>query len=260
MIKLVIFDMDGTLTIERSSWETFFRTYDHDPGPFNKKYASGELDEDGWAIANIKAILSSRPGLTAKASARAIVANTHLKKGIAQMISELKMLNIFCFILSSGMEPIAKEISSMAPVDLWMANWFSSDNNDRLEPIYLRRVTFMEKEVWVRRWREQFGLLKEEIVSVGDSFIDIGMFQSSGHSIAFDPADDKVARACDVVIEGNDTGLCLSNDPRMESLGIEKWIYGKRCGTEGPFKRFIGTDGSDALPAPCSCTGPLCCS
>ncbi len=206
---MVIFDMDGTLTLERSSWETFFRTYGHDPKPFNKKYASGELDEDGWAVANIKAILRSRPGLTSKEAAMAIIQNTHYKDGISHMISELKMSNILCFILSSGMEPIAKEICSMAPIEQWMANWFSADDNDRLEPNYLRRVTFLEKEVWVQRWREQFGFPKEEIVSVGDSFIDIGMFQSSGHSIAFDPADDKVVRACDVVVEGNDTGLCL---------------------------------------------------
>ena len=56
MIKLVILDMDGTITRERSSWETMFKVFDHDPGPIYQKYASGELDEDGWASANMRAI------------------------------------------------------------------------------------------------------------------------------------------------------------------------------------------------------------
>ncbi len=209
LIKLVVFDMDGTLTRERSSWETLFKAFDHDSRPFHQRYVSGELDEDGWASANMRAILDSRPGLRSSEAGEAIVKGTHFREGFPELVAELRKRDIRCAIISSGMEPIARVIGTRADLHLWKANWFLTDDNDLLLPTYVRNVTFLEKDEWIKRWREQYGLRKEEIVSVGDGLIDICMFQQSGHSIAFDPMDDRVSIASEVVHEGNDLRVCL---------------------------------------------------
>ncbi len=44
---------------------------------------------------------------------------------------------------------------------------------------------------------------KERSASIGDSFIDVPMFEASGMSIAFNPSDDEVVRRATYVVRGN---------------------------------------------------------
>lgn len=210
MIKMVAFDMDGTLTQETSSWETLFHIYHHDPSHLYRMYSEGRIDQDEWAAGNLREILRGRPGLTAREVETALVDNTHLRDGVKECISELSSLGAKCVIISAGAEPLARWIGARTGFDDWKANWFEIDAHGCLVPSYRRKVSYLEKEWWLRFYRDTYGISKDEIVSVGDSFNDVGMFLSSGHSIAFNPSDEYAATMGEVVHRGNDLGKCLS--------------------------------------------------
>lgn len=201
--------MDGTLTHETSSWETLFRLYDHDPSPTYRLYEEGLIDQDEWAAANLREIIRERPGLTAAEVERALVSSTHLRSGIAESVSELSSMGARCVIISAGIEPLARWIGSRARFHEWRANWFEVDAVGCLVPKYIRNVSFLEKESWLRSWMSMYGISREEVVAVGDSCNDVSMFQTAGHSIAFNPTDGCAAAMGEVVHHGDDLRPCV---------------------------------------------------
>ncbi|MDW5564175.1 MAG: HAD family phosphatase [Methanomassiliicoccus sp.] len=209
MIRLVAFDMDGTLTQEASSWDTLFRIYGHDPKPLYRLYMEGHIDQDEWAASNLREIILAHPDLTAREIEDAIIQNTHLRVGVQECISTLTSLGVKCVIISAGAEPLARWIGVTAKFHDWKANWFEIGSNGRLVPNYIRKVSYLEKEKGLRSWMEENKISKEETVAVGDSCNDVGMFLESGHSIAFNPTDEYASTMGEVIHEGDDLRICL---------------------------------------------------
>ena len=202
--------MDGTLTQESSSWETLFRHYHHDPSHTYRLYAEGRIDQDEWATANLREIIRKNPGLTAQEVEEALVSNTHFREGIEKCISELSSLGVKCVILSAGAEPLARWIGERAKFLDWKANWFEIAKDGRLVPNYIRQVSYLEKERWLRHWMDLYGVSREETVAIGDSYNDVGMFLECGHSIAFNPSDEYAATMGEIVQTGNDLRMCVA--------------------------------------------------
>jgi phosphoserine phosphatase len=198
--------MDGTLTQEVSSWNTFFSYYHHDPSPYYRMYTEGRINQDEWAAANLSEIIKGRPGLTTSEVEEALIKNTHIRDGVEECVSELTSLGVRCVIISTGAEPLARWIGTKAGFDEWKGNWFETDGEGRLIPRYIRNVSYLEKERWLRLWMRTYGISKTETVAVGDSCNDVGMFLESGHSIAFNPTDEYATAMGEVVHNGNDFG------------------------------------------------------
>jgi phosphoserine phosphatase len=201
--------MDGTLTQEVSSWDTLFNYYHHDPSRFYRMYAEGQIDQDEWAAANLRDIIKGRPGLKTSEVEEVLLSHTHIRDGVKECISGLTSLGAMCVIISAGTEPLAQWIGTKAKFNEWKANWFETDRNGCIVPNYIRNVSYLEKEWWLRFWMKAYGIKKNETVSIGDSCNDVGMFLESGHSIAFNPADEYTAAMGEVVLHGNDMRQCL---------------------------------------------------
>jgi len=209
MIKLVAFDMDGTLTQEASSWDTLFRIYDHDPKPYYQLYTEGHINQDEWAASNLREIINAHPGLTAREIEDAIIRNTHLRTGVQECISTLTSFGVKCVIISAGAEPLARWIGEKVKFHDWRANWFEISPDGYLVPNYVRKVSYLGKEKCLHYWMKEFNISKEETVAVGDSCNDVCMFLESEHSIAFNPTDEYASTMGEVVHDGDDLRLCL---------------------------------------------------
>lgn len=196
------------MTRERSSWDTLFNFYHHDPDRFYKMYAEGRIDQDEWALSNLREMMRNCSVIPTAEAERALIENTHLRSGLEECVSDLTSLGIRCAILSTGTEPLARWIGEKAGFRTWKANWFETDANGGLVPNYIRRVSFLEKEKWLSIWKMKYRLADEEIVAIGDSCNDAGMFLSAGHSIAFDPSDECAAMTAEVIVEGDDLRRC----------------------------------------------------
>ena len=208
--------MDGTLTKERSSWDTLFNHYHHNPEQFYRMYSEGRINQDEWATANLEEIIRNRPNLTVSDVESVLIENSHIRTGVEECISDLKLLGVKCVIISSGTEPLAKWIGERAGFFDWKANWFRADNNGHFVTKYIRRVSFLEKERWVRFWQKELNISKEETMAVGDSCNDVGMFLESGHSIAFNPTDECAEAMGEVVCRGDDMRQCMKI--------VDEWI------------------------------------
>jgi len=197
------------LTKEPSSWDTLFRHYHHDPGPYYRRYTEGLIDQDQWAEENLKAILDKNPGLKSVEVEEALIENSHIRDGVEECIAELSSLGARCVIISTGTEPLARNIGTKAKFSEWKANWFETNDSGALVPRYIRNVSYLEKERWLRYWMRAYGISKKETVAIGDSCNDVGMFLEAGHSIALNPSDDYAAAMGEIAHKGNDLTVCM---------------------------------------------------
>jgi tRNA threonylcarbamoyladenosine modification (KEOPS) complex Pcc1 subunit len=88
----------------------------------------------------------------------------------------------------------------------------------------------MNKDIVLQKMIEREGIDSKQCVTIGDSRFDIPLFVDSGLSIAFNPKDDLVREAADLVIEEPDLRKIL---PWLSSKkGINKtvlsFIYSRR--------------------------------
>jgi phosphoserine phosphatase len=65
-------------------------------------------------------------------------------------------------------------------------------------------VELSNKRQAVERFSSIFGVDREHICSIGNSFIDVSMFEASKLKIAFNPIDDYVAHQANVVVRSHD--------------------------------------------------------
>jgi len=76
--------------------------------------------------------------------------------------------------------------------------------NGRLTGGVKINVTHDGKGKWVRRIGRKFNVSPEEMIAIGDSTGDIGMFEMVGLSVAFNSSSDQLKKAADHWIPGPD--------------------------------------------------------
>jgi len=77
-------------------------------------------------------------------------------------------------------------------------------------------VDLTNKGKALRHFQEMYGVEDSRTVAIGNSFVDVSMFASSGLAIAFNPIDEHVRRNADRVIEAHDLRAVLP--PILEEL------------------------------------------
>ena len=207
-IELVLFDMDGVLTDTISSWK-----YIHDYfGTSNERsvdeYLRGKIDdmefirrdvslwrEDGKPIARDKLVQ--------------LLSNISLMKGAEQCMAALKDHNIRTAIVSAGLYILAEKVAKKLDIDHVFANDIKTDKNGRLNGEGIVEVGLIHKDRNVIKLSNQLNIPLENIVAVGNSCFDIPMLEICGMGIAFNPEDDCIKEAADVVVEGKDLSKIL---------------------------------------------------
>ena len=197
---LVIFDMDGVLTRDRSSW-----TFIHDMmGVSNehnlKAFIEGRIDEDEFIRSDIALWKGVDPDINIRKIAR-MFRELPLTEGIQETVACLHYNRIKCVICSGGIDLAAKMISDEYGFDDYAAVTLLTDEDGRLTGEGRKGVDLSDKGVSTRAFIEKYRTTPERTVSIGNSFTDIKMFESTGLSIAFNPEDDATRDAADHVIE-----------------------------------------------------------
>ena len=128
---LVIFDMDGVLTRDRSSW-----TFVHDMmGVSNehnlKAFIEGKIDEDEFIRSDIALWHSVDPDINIRKIAR-FFRELRLIDGIQETVACLHYNRIKCVICSGGIDLAAKMISDEYGFDDYAAVTLLTDENGRL--------------------------------------------------------------------------------------------------------------------------------
>jgi phosphoserine phosphatase len=201
--KLVVFDMDGVLVDHASSW-----TWVHDKmGVDNEEafllFKEGKITETEFIRRDVGLWLNKDPGMKIDAIIDAL-RDIPLINGIRKTVETLSANGIRSVIVSGGIDKAAEMISKEFGFDGYEANTILTYPDGRLTGEGKVNVDLTDKGIVTRKFMDTFGVRKDETAAVGNSFTDVEMMNAAGFAIAFNPIDDEVVKASDIVIRSRD--------------------------------------------------------
>ncbi|MFH1625664.1 MAG: HAD family phosphatase [Pseudomonadota bacterium] len=199
--KLAVFDLDGTLTKERSVWEFIHKRIGkwHTVGQkyemqfLNKEISYHEfcrLDAQVWK------------GMTVE-KLETIVASVPFYRGIDTLALYLNNHGIKIALISSGLSILANMVKERYNFDYAVANDLLYDNAILTGEVRIN-VYSDKKAQWVSRIMSRYGIEREETIAIGDSLGDKELFQTAGFSVAFNPSYTELDSIADVVVHSDD--------------------------------------------------------
>lgn len=194
--KLVIFDLDGTLTQERSIWEYIHKKLGKWYGfaeEYQKKFLAGEisyerfceLDAEVWKGMKVEELLE-------------IVRTVPFHPGVDDLINYLKQKSLKLSMVSSGLSLLSDWVHQKNGFDYSVSNDLLHENGILTGKVKIQ-VYYDKKAEWVEKILKRFGVKPEEVIAIGDSKGDIDMFQMVGYSISFNSSShdlDQIANLC----------------------------------------------------------------
>lgn len=194
--KLAIFDLDGTLTQERSIWEYLHKQLGKWYGfaeEYQKKFLAGEisynrfceLDAEVWKGMRLEALSE-------------IVRKVPFHSGVDELIGHLKQKGLKLAMVSSGLSLLSDWVHTRYGFDYSVSNDLLDENGILTGKVRIQ-VYFDKKAVWAKRILIRFGVQPGEMVAFGDSRGDLDLFRMAGLSVAFNSSCkdlDDIAIVC----------------------------------------------------------------
>ncbi|MFX1260789.1 MAG: HAD family hydrolase [Promethearchaeota archaeon] len=200
VVKLVVFDVDGTLTLHTSIW---WRLHEHfktekEGKLFYDQYFSGQISYNKWA--DLDAGLWKGQSLE---EVMKLVEATELVPGAAETVASLKERGIYVAILSGGLDILAENIARRLGIEYVLSNRLIHRNGVLTGEVEVC-VGWGEKVQELKHISNHFKVPLSETAYVGDGRNDISVFGVVGLSIAFKPEDKEVAKSAMLTIKEND--------------------------------------------------------
>jgi len=199
--KLALFDLDGTLTRERSAWEYIHRRlgmWEGNAEKYQEAFLRGEIDY--YRFCELDAAVWK--GMEVPAVQR-ILREIPLYEGIEGLVGYLKSRGVKLGIISSGLSLLSDWVREKYGFDYSVANELGMTDGV-LDGTIRIHVHYDQKAKWVREARRRFKARKEEILAVGDSSGDITLFQMAGFSIAFNSRSPRLDEIAHLSIRSSD--------------------------------------------------------
>jgi len=193
---LAIFDLDGTLTQERSVWEYIHKQLGKWYGfaeEYQKKFLAGEisysrfceLDAEVWKGMKVEALSK-------------IVQGVSFHPGVDELVGHLKQKGLKLAMVSSGLSLLSNWVHQKYGFDYSVSNDLLHENGVLTGNVKIQ-VYYDQKAVWAGRILKQFGVKSEEMIALGDSRGDLELFRMAGFSVAFNSSCkdlDQMASVC----------------------------------------------------------------
>jgi phosphoserine phosphatase len=209
--KLVVFDLDGTLTTERSIWEYIHvklgKWYGY-AEEYQRRFLQGkisyrrfcELDAQVWRGMKVDQL-------------RDIVRTVPFNPGVDELTSLLKDLGLKLTLISSGLDVLSEWVEEKYGFDYGVSNRLLHEDGILSGEVEIK-VHYDRKAEWVRNIMDMFGVRSDEIIAIGDSAGDMEMFEMAGFSISFNSSSAELDGMADVVIMGNDLSQIIPRLPQ----------------------------------------------
>ena len=220
MIRAVVFDCDGVLSDNGSSWQLIhkqFGTGEDDGGEHQKtleRFLDGEISEEEFVAHDIQLWRGISPEIHRDVIMRCY-SGVGLIEGARSVVEGLQKRGVFVAIVSSGVDIFVGAIANMLKVDDWVANGFEWDEDGWLVKGLPTRVFSHNKGLMVEKLARINGFEASEIISVGDSSTDLSMIIDGSHFIGFNPRRDRAKLAFE------EAGVPVVNDKDLKLI----WPY-----------------------------------
>lgn len=205
-IKLVIFDLDDTLTVGTTIWELIHKeagTWKTHGIRYWKEFCEGKFGYNKFLRMDV---LCWR-GLPLKRLMKA-VRRTRYARDIKETFAALKKKEIKIAVVSSSLEIFANYVAHRFGIDHVHANALEVRGGVITGKIRLD-VPGLSKGRVTRYLKRKLSLKKSEVMAVGDSSFDIPMFREAGIAISFTDADKKTKAHADLIIPKNNLSKVL---------------------------------------------------
>ena len=194
--KLVVFDLDGTLTRERSIWEYIHIRLGKWFGfaeEYQKQFLAGKISYEEFCERDAQVWKGMRAEELLE-----IVKTVPFHTGADELIAYLKQKGLKLSVVSSGLSILSNWVHQKYGFDYSVSNDLLQENGVLTGKVKIQ-VYYDKKAEWVKRILERFHVKREEVIAIGDSIGDIDMFQMVGFSIAFNSSCkdlEKIANLC----------------------------------------------------------------
>lgn len=206
-LKLVVFDMEGTLTANPTVWEIMHQkvgTWESHGQPYWREFRAGRIDYDNFARMDVATWKGAAESLLDDA-----VGEVPLMPGCAELLRELGARGIVCAIISNGLERLGLRLAREHGIDHVLANREHVQGRKLTGGLDLL-VPYAGKEQAMCDLAARLGIGMERVAAVGDGVADVAMFRRAGLSIAFMPENDAVAAQARHVVREPDLRGVLS--------------------------------------------------
>jgi phosphoserine phosphatase len=194
--KIVIFDLDGTLTQERSIWEYIHIRLGKWYGfaeEYQKQFLAGRISYEEFCERDAKVWKGMKMEELLE-----IVKTVPFHPGADELIRYLKEKGLKLALVSSGLSILSNWVHQRYRFDYSVSNDLLHENGVLTGKVRIQ-VYYDKKAEWVKRILEKFDLRPKEVIAIGDSRGDLDMFQMVGFSIAFNSSCqdlEKIANVC----------------------------------------------------------------
>ncbi len=199
MRPLIVFDMDGVLTVERSSWRVIHDHFGRDNEDGFNAYMNGEIDDREFMRRDINIWKGIKEDISSD-DIRSILSSVRITRDMERSIDRLRETGAYICVISGGLD-ILLDIIGKGRFHDTFANGLEADPEGFLTGEGVLRVPLTGKDRVLREIIEQRGPFGHSI-AVGDSIVDIPLFRSCDSSIAFRPMDDGARDEADITIPG----------------------------------------------------------
>ena len=207
--KLVAFDLDGVLTDHISSWMWVHQHFNVDNEEGYRLFQEKKIDDLEFMRKDISLWLKKKPDLK-EYEVEEILNKVPITKGSKETFEVLKMNGIKTAIISGGIDLLAKRVGAYVGADFVFANALERRKDGTLTGEGISIVPLRRKDIILAKLQRELNIKKEETVAVGDSLIDIPLFQQAGLAIAFNHKTEELRDYVDVVIDNGDLRKILN--------------------------------------------------
>jgi phosphoserine phosphatase len=204
MLKLAVFDLDGTLKAERDPYVYLHRRLGtlEAAEAFTAKGLSGEIPYEEW--------LRLDTGLWTGQPRRLL--EQHLREnpylpGARETVAVLRERGVVVAIISSGLLLHAEMVAADLGIGPVLGNEISFDGEGdeaRVNGHVTAHVPYGGKQLVLARLQADLGVLPSETLAAGDTRSDLGLFSLAAVAVAVQPDHPDVARAAHIVLPDGD--------------------------------------------------------
>jgi len=176
--KLVAFDLDGTLLVEKSSWGTlheYFGTTSIARQAF-ALYRKGIIDYTEFMRRDI----STWPKPLHMSKISELLSKYNLRDGAEEVVESIHSRGIETAIISAGINLLGYSIAKRLGIQHVYINELCIDENGFLTGQGIMKVDFMSKHLVLVELSESLGLSLSECIAVDDSIYNIKFLQTAG--------------------------------------------------------------------------------